>query len=207
MATIKVQREFMSALDKQCSIFTVVLGRATGFRWLLGSARAPFSRWGWNLIGLKKGVAPGPAHSKGSPTEARNADAGPAHMAVGNLRSISQFIFGGREDINNFTPPNEIHLFVRWRKSGFYERAPILPITKLALQSLYYCKIKLFHIPYFFWWNVTMPNRISYLRTCLRCQSSVIQYVTNIMCSNKWHCHSDWQFHRQWDLTPPNWSA
>lgn len=40
--------------------------------------------------GPKKGAAPGAAHSNGSPTEARNADAGLSHMlAEGNVGGIS----------------------------------------------------------------------------------------------------------------------
>lgn len=68
----------MSALDKSCSIFTVVLGRAGHCRLLVGVGvhTVLLKRLKRNSTGLEKGVAPGAAHSKGSPTEARNADAG-----------------------------------------------------------------------------------------------------------------------------------
>lgn len=82
----------MPALDKHCSIFTVLLGRATGTVgcWVVCCThRSPEEAGERNSIGLKKGVAPGAAHSKGSLTEARNAAAGLGHMAVGNLRDIS----------------------------------------------------------------------------------------------------------------------
>ncbi len=82
----------MPALDKHGSVFIVGLGRAAGTVgcWVVCCThRSPKESRERNSVGLKKGVAPGAAHSKGSPTEARNADAGPSHMAEGNVRDIS----------------------------------------------------------------------------------------------------------------------
>lgn len=83
MPTIKVQSEFVAALAKHDAIFTA-LGRAAALvrcRLVCCTHCAPEEGGKKNSTGLeKKGVAPGAAHSKGSPTEARNADAGPDHM-------------------------------------------------------------------------------------------------------------------------------
>ncbi len=78
----------MPALDKHGSVFTVVLGRATGAVgcWLVCCThRSPGESGRRN----SKGVAPGAAHSTGSLTEARNADAGLSHMAEGEEFSNS----------------------------------------------------------------------------------------------------------------------
>lgn len=100
MAAIKVQRGFMHALNKHCSIFTVVLGRTADPFWMLrGVVYTPFSRRGWHKEFNRTQKGNGTESCKGSQTEVRNAGVWLGHMEI---RQGVHLFLEEREHINSF---------------------------------------------------------------------------------------------------------